>query len=242
MGRPDRRLFGSAANGRRVTGRRGAAREEAGTSIGQPGSTCGAANAVAKLLQRRESRLGASPANQFEMRPECGANPPLFEIGAGRLAGTVCPGGSRVPRSREGTHEGGRRPLRDGSLRAAWTGRGRGSRQHQNLERSLPLGDCRESRADASPDSVSSAAKRGAVGRESALPRFTESEKSLAHFTRSTSGGGQRIIGRASNPGRNCRAPRAAPGRRLRSAAGRACGSHSRFSTWKVECTFPSSR
>ena len=118
MGRPDRRLFGSAANGRRVTGRRGAAREEAGTSIGQPGSTCGAANAVAKLLQRRESRLGASPANQFEMRPECGANPPHFELPERRLTGKVCSGAAGEAERREGARGGGRWPVGDGSLRA----------------------------------------------------------------------------------------------------------------------------
>ena len=114
----------------------------------------------AKLLQGRDLPLRADRAGQFGLSSEWGANPPLFELSERRLTGKVCSGGSGIAEGREGAREGGRRPVGDGSLRAAWTGSGRGSRRRQALERSIPLSDCRESRAGASPDSVFAAAKR----------------------------------------------------------------------------------
>ncbi len=85
------------------------------------------------------------PAIRLEERPERGANPPPFEPRAARLTGKVCSGAGGGRRG-----AGRRAPARrDGSLREAWTGRGRSPRQRQTLECSLPLGDCQESRAGA---------------------------------------------------------------------------------------------
>ena len=113
---------------------------------------------------------------------ERGAKPSVPTLGAGRSTGKVCPGGFGLPEWRGRSREPGRRPPGLGSLRVARSESGRGPGRRQGVKRSLPLCDSRGTWADASADAESSAAKREASRRETALPRLAESENSLAQF------------------------------------------------------------
>ena len=83
------------------------------------------------------------------MRSECRANPPLFELRAGRLTGKVCSRGAKLAEECEGTREGRRRPVDRCSPRVVRTGGGRGSARRQGLKRSRLLCAGPESRAGA---------------------------------------------------------------------------------------------
>ena len=80
------------------------------------------------------------------MRSDREANPPLFELLAGRLTGKVCSGVAGGAERREGAREGRRLSPGHRYLLSDRSECGRGPGRRQGMDRSHPLCDSRESR------------------------------------------------------------------------------------------------